>query len=195
MSDRRSVLFVRSQFHLFLKISPIVFYDIAVSTGFRRANRRRLRRLRYFASFAFFRISLGSDFVDADADLAVGFLEGEGDASRNAYAVALEGFSLTHTVDIRPSASRKTIPFTPGFQNASAELVSWLELSKHRTKPTSLNGFHLNSGYDNPTSRNLPESAAILPSKYQIIRLAGEPEETTVGDLHANFKLSAEKNP
>ena len=78
----------------------------------------------------------------------------------------------------------------PGFQNTAADFVLWIELYKHRTKLASLNGFHLNSGYDNPTSRNFSESTAIPPNKYQIIRLAGEPEETTVGDLHADFKLN-----
>ena len=37
MSDRRGVLFVGSQFRLFLKIDSIAFYDIAVPAGFSRA--------------------------------------------------------------------------------------------------------------------------------------------------------------
>ena len=133
--------------------------------------------------------------------------------------VALEGFGLARTVDIRPSASRKTTQFTPGFQNAGAdslppfptirinelqtansgsfqdaagEVAPWLELYNHGTEPASLNGFHLNPGYDPSTSWNFPPGAAIPPGGYQIIWLDGEPEETTVGEWHANFRPNAE---
>ena len=133
--------------------------------------------------------------------------------------VALEGFGLARTVDIRPSASRKTTQFTPGFQNAGAaslppfptirinelqtvnsgsfqdaagEVAPWLELYNHGTEPASLNGFHLNPGYDNSTSWNFPEVSAIPPGGYQIIWLDGEPEETTFGEWHANFRPNAE---
>lgn len=133
--------------------------------------------------------------------------------------VALEGFGLARTVDIRPSASRKTTQFTPGFQNAGAdslppfptirlnelqtansggfqdaagEFAPWLEFYNHGTEPVSLDGFHLNPGYDNAVLWNFPEGAAIPPGEYRIIWLDGEPEETTVGEWHANFRPSAE---
>ncbi len=129
--------------------------------------------------------------------------------------MALEGFGLAKTVDIRPFESRRESRFTPGFQNANVaslppfptirinELQTqnaggfsdaagdadpWLELYNYGTEPASLSALHLSPDYNHPALWKFPEEAVLRPGEYRIVWLDGELEENAANEWHASFR-------
>jgi hypothetical protein len=65
----------------------------------------------------------------------------------------------------------------------------WIELYNTTSTPLNLFGLYLSDTYSNLTKYSFPENAIVPPHGYLI--LWADEDNTTTGDLHCNFKLSA----
>lgn len=65
----------------------------------------------------------------------------------------------------------------------------WIELYNRTPNPLNLFGLYLSDTYSNLTKFAFPENSVIPPNDYLMIW--ADEDNTTTGDLHCNFKLSA----
>jgi hypothetical protein len=73
----------------------------------------------------------------------------------------------------------------------AGEKAPWLEI--HNSGPAALNldGYYLANNYTNgPTQWPFPPGTSLAPGEHKLIWADGEPEESTVADLHTSFRLA-----
>jgi len=80
---------------------------------------------------------------------------------------------------------------TSGIVDNQGEREPWIELYNAGLTPIDLAGYYLANNYTNLTQWAFPPGATIQPGQFRLIFADGEPGETTAGEWHANFRLSA----
>jgi len=71
------------------------------------------------------------------------------------------------------------------------EKEPWIELINSGSVSIDLSGYYLSDTYTNLTKWQFPAGTTLAPGRFLIIWADNEPGETTVSELHANFRLAA----
>jgi len=77
-----------------------------------------------------------------------------------------------------------------GLQDSAGERDPWVELYNGGATPIDLNGYYLANSFANLTQWAFPSGATISPGQFLLVWLDGQPEQSTPGELHANFRIA-----
>ncbi len=77
-----------------------------------------------------------------------------------------------------------------GITDAAGQHEPWVELFNAGSTEIAMDGWRLTDDYNDLTKWSFPAGVKIQPGKYQLIWLDGEPQQTSGGELHANFRIS-----
>jgi hypothetical protein len=79
---------------------------------------------------------------------------------------------------------------TTGVVDNFGEHDPWVEIYNSGTNEVSLNGWYLTDSYQQLARWPFPDGTTIAPGQFLLVWADGQPEQTTGGNLHANFRLS-----
>ena len=73
---------------------------------------------------------------------------------------------------------------------------SWHQILHNRTEnKIDLSGWYLSDNEDNPRKWQFPNGSSINPGAYLVIWADEDEEDSSLGELHTNFKLSSDGEP
>jgi hypothetical protein len=78
-----------------------------------------------------------------------------------------------------------------GITNRAGQHTAWLELYNPSTNVVPLTGLYLANNYNNLTAWSFPGGAAINPGQFKIIFADGQPNLSTLTELHTSFALAS----
>ncbi len=80
---------------------------------------------------------------------------------------------------------------TTGLKDNYGEFEDWIELHNKNTLPVRIGGMYLTDSESNPTRWQIPRIYILNPGKTFLIWADDDTSQTSLVDLHANFKLSS----
>jgi hypothetical protein len=78
-----------------------------------------------------------------------------------------------------------------GITNRAGQHTAWLELYNPSTNAAPLSGLLLANSYNNLSAWSFPAGAAINPGEFKIIFADGQPNLSTLTELHTSFALAS----
>jgi hypothetical protein len=104
--------------------------------------------------------------------------------TNNNYTTAIPPYPLVWLNEVLPVN-------TSGITDNQGQREPWIEVLNSSPNPMPLSDFFLSDDFSRLGKWRFPAGAVINPGEFKIIFADGEPAQTTPGEWHANFRLSA----
>ena len=80
-------------------------------------------------------------------------------------------------------------------EDSQGDYDDWIELHNRTENKIDLSGWYLSDNEDNPRKWQFPNGSSINPGAYLVIWADEDEEDSSLGELHTNFKLSSDGEP
>jgi hypothetical protein len=80
-------------------------------------------------------------------------------------------------------------------EDSQGDYDDWIELHNRTENKIDLSGWYLSDNEDNPRKWQFPNGSSINPGAYLVIWADEDEEDSSLEELHTNFKLSSDGEP